>query len=631
MQSIKSIRYALFVILISNFVLYGMSGDWGTTGPAVTRGFHVPGLPTITAETQLPLDAATAQCLQEFAERFQKQESRERSTKRRKTGKEEDAGELPQPMETTTTTTTYAQPSEKRSRQASIWEESEWEDVLRSLNKRIAQEKAEVQPPSATTPNTGTTYTQTIQESSEQANVNARAVQSRFQEFLPHIESTLLRREPSLVRTIVERFFWRENSLNELNADIPESPYVTRLAVTDPWSRPITFEQIQLISRKFPNVRELNLLGVSLGDEGLRILSEQPFASRLTSLTIGGYTRTITANGIRNTMDSFTSLTSLGISDNEMVGESALAAIAAQPFAAHLTELTINSIDVSAPQIVNSMGLFTSLTRLSMGECGIGDEGLAALAGHQSLASQLTHLDISKNDITKQELENSMGAFTSLTSLNISINDIGDEGLAVLAKQSFASHLTRLEIETTKITAESLKTSMSAFVDLAHLNISDNPIRNEGLQRLAQLPCASHLVELNINHCRIKAEGLRLIMKDLNALVSLARLNISQNAIGDEGLAILAQQPFSAHLTELNVSGAGITDKGILGNIGLFVGLTMLDVSYSRKVSEESLMVMAQQPFAPYLTLNVHGTNTATYELVNKYKKKFRKLESIFG
>lgn len=303
-----------------------------------------------------------------------------------------------------------------------------------------------------------------------------------------------LERGPSLGRTIVERFLRPSISLDELVSNTIETNYAAeRLNVTARTGQRITSEQIELIVQIFPNIRDLNVAGTGLSDNTLQVLAQQrPFASRLTGLHIGSNSN-ITLAGLEANLGAFESLISLSVSYNEM-GDEDLAIIAAQPFAGNLVSLNLTANQITAEGMRNIIGKFGDLISLNVSFNGkIGDSGLAIIAA-QPFARKLISLNLAFCGITAQGIEKNMSEFMSLTDLDISMNPkIGDKGLAALAKQPFAPKLTRLNIGSIRVTAEGIRGNIGLFTNLTSLNVQSNTIGDQGLAVIAQQPYASQL------------------------------------------------------------------------------------------------------------------------------------------
>jgi uncharacterized protein (TIGR02996 family) len=146
--------------------------------------------------------------------------------------------------------------------------------------------------------------------------------------------------------------------------------------------------------------------------------------------------------------------------------------------------------------------------------------------------------------------------------------------------------------------------SAKKLTGLRWLDLSGNQIADEGVRLLAR---ARHLAELRTLRLGIDAgdatndltpEGLRHLGKSRH-LNRLEVLDLDGNEeVGSQGALILAGSPIAASLRDLNLSGCSIRDDGV---IGLAVsprlrGLRRLNLSYNN-LSDEAAQVLAGSPY----------------------------------
>jgi len=624
MPSNKLVKLLLFLVLTSTIASYGMSGDRESTGPGIPGRPHVPDLPPITGAAHF--DQETIQVLNKIAQECQqKQENEEKGreeseanfecpAKRRKTGKEE-AGEQPQ--------TSQAQPLSTTSTQ--LRAESKANDLTESKLKYDEE---------------------------------------WFSGFLTQIEDKLLGRGPNLVNMIAEHFLEREITVDELNAGIiTRSPYTVRLWVVAEDDQQITGQHIKIIGRMFPNLRELDLGNTRLNNHGLRVLANQSFACNLTKLDISKNAVTEAGLEVISNFTNLKSLTIIGVyarcdGKHRSLNDVGLAVIARAPCAANLTQLNISQNNITDAGLEASIAAFISLEDFNIEQNYIDDAGLVAIAG-APCAAKLTQLNISRNSITDAGLEASIAAFINLKGLNIGkYGDIGDVGLAAIAKAPCASNLTYLNLLSNQITEKGIVASIGAFTSLTDLNIGLNEhIGDAGFAALAQAPCAVKLIRLGIRQIGISGVGVQnnigsftslrsldirgnndlgdagfvalaqapcagdltelmvnwdmaniAILSNMQAFTNLTSLNISHNGLSDEAFEIIAQAPCAANLIQLNVKDNGITDAGLEASIGAFINLRGLNLQQN-DISNEGVGAIARAPCAAHLIwLDLRGT-----------------------
>ena len=136
----------------------------------------------------------------------------------------------------------------------------------------------------------------------------------------------------------------------------------------------------------------------------------------------------------------------------------------------------------------------------------------------------------------------------NITSLDLSQNNIGDEGARKLAQNTT---LTTLNIEITQISFEGAR-SLAQHPRLNCLNVSANPLIGDlGAEALAQNP---RLRSLDVSFTNLQEAGAIALAGHQN----LQSLNVAGNAIRYQALKNLAQ---STSLINLNLQGLIIGDE----------------------------------------------------------------------
>jgi len=210
-----------------------------------------------------------------------------------------------------------------------------------------------------------------------------------------------------------EHLFYCELSLDTLNrANILGSPYTTRLRVIAGRDRHITQVDIELIGQHFPNLRELDLSRTFLNDEILGVVAEQTFAPHLTTLIIS-WNKQISAYGIMTYLNRFRSLKYLDISGTILIGNFGLAELGEQPWISNLVQLSIARANLTPDAMIYISEKFMNLTSLDISGNLIGDEGLEILAS-QPFACNLW-LVARGVDASKEWIEQNKHRFKELT------------------------------------------------------------------------------------------------------------------------------------------------------------------------------------------------------------------------
>jgi Leucine-rich repeat (LRR) protein len=193
----------------------------------------------------------------------------------------------------------------------------------------------------------------------------------------------------------------------------------------------------------------------------------------------------------------------------------------------------------SKQQIIDKLKCIKDVSKLKITglqkdtKCGWFIEALADSAH----LSSLTSLDLWGNNIGDEgarAIANS-AHFSSLTSLNLRRNTIGPEGATAIANSAYLSALTLLDLSANNIRDE----GATAIANSAHLssltslNLSSNNIRDEGATAIANSAHLSSLTSLGLWGNNIRDEGATAIANSAH-LSSLKSLDLSANKIGNE-------------------------------------------------------------------------------------------------
>ena len=204
----------------------------------------------------------------------------------------------------------------------------------------------------------------------------------------------------------------------------------------------------------------------------------------------------------------------------------------------------------------------TTLTSLDIYWNNIGNEGAKHLS--QCLEkTKLTYLNMDTTNIASEgiKLLSPNLEKTKLISLDMGNNNIGDEGMKYLA---LPNTLTSLDTRCNNISSYGMITLSQNLpqTSLTLLDISGNNIGDEGMMYLSQNLPQTSLTTLDIRSNNIGEEGMKCLFQNLRQ-TSLTTLNIRGNKIGDEGMKCLFQNLPHTRLTTLNISYNNIGDEGM--------------------------------------------------------------------
>ncbi|XP_068756016.1 NLR family CARD domain-containing protein 3-like, partial [Montipora capricornis] len=213
----------------------------------------------------------------------------------------------------------------------------------------------------------------------------------------------------------------------------------------------------------------------------------------------------------------------------------------------------------------------TSLTTLDLSYNSIGDEGATSLSQALAVNTSLTTLDLSRNSIGDEgatSLSQALAVNTSLTTLDLSCNSIGAEGATSLSQAlAVNTSLTTLHLSHNSIGdagATSLSQALAVNTSLTILALSGNSIGDEGAPSLSQaLAVNTSLTTLHLSGNSIGDKGATSLSQALAVNPSLSPLTLSASSISAEGATSLSQAlAVNTSLTTLNLSANSISAEG---------------------------------------------------------------------
>jgi uncharacterized protein (TIGR02996 family) len=228
-------------------------------------------------------------------------------------------------------------------------------------------------------------------------------------------------------------------------------------------------------------VRELDLCGADLGNDGLRLLSASPHLKNLEALDLG-------FNGLSDAgvlalarASNLPNLCSLALNDNEGVTDAGFRALVESPFFAGLTVLDASGNDIGE---VGVAALVTSpamarLRALRLNNNHIGDAGLGALARSSLLARMLkadSRLEVRGNAVGQAGAEAlaASPALVACTALDLSNNYLGDAGVAALLRAPHLGNLRVLRVARNQLTDAGVVANRELFeARFEHLQLLD--------------------------------------------------------------------------------------------------------------------------------------------------------------
>ncbi len=265
---------------------------------------------------------------------------------------------------------------------------------------------------------------------------------------------------------------------------------------------------------KSPHLRNLRTLFLSVNsiqDEGARLLAEWPGLSHVTMLDLGA--NRIGVDGLKALANSqhLSNVSTLYL-DSNLFGNDGMKALAQSPY-------------------------LTKLKTLELSQTSLKEEGIRYMAGWKNLSTlrQLGLRDSFPDDAGIIALAESPH-LQGLEALHLAEARFGGEGLAALLTSGNLPFLNWLNLSRIELEPGDLDHLPDSGRDSSlDLDLSHNPLGDEGIQLLAQWP----------------------------GLQGVVLLDLSETEMGDDGAAALVHSEYADNLVSLVVWGHEMTGLGI--------------------------------------------------------------------
>ncbi len=300
-------------------------------------------------------------------------------------------------------------------------------------------------------------------------------------------------------------------------------------------------------ARHLRSLSELHLEYNGIGLPGMRALASSPHLTRLRHLYLGGndlshvYRHGSKESGAESVgaLASWPGLKRLKTLDlgGNYIRAAGMAALAASPHRPRLTTLLLDGND-------------------------LGREGIEALAGSRLLDS-VERLELSSNSLHADAMPPLVRALrrNTLRHLALGHNYIGDEGLAALARCSRLEELNALKLCNDHFGPEGISALFSSehLYNLHWLDLSCCDLEAEAMRALAG--CGTSILQhLDLSDNPLGDEGVEALA-DWAGLAYLWALWLVETEMGDRGARALAASPHLGFLIHLDVSFNGLSKK----------------------------------------------------------------------
>ncbi|MCI0701368.1 MAG: TIGR02996 domain-containing protein [Planctomycetia bacterium] len=268
---------------------------------------------------------------------------------------------------------------------------------------------------------------------------------------------------------------------------------------------------------------------------------QSPYLSRLSALTIHGqHTGEPLARAVAR-CEHLSGLKRLRLSNNRL-GDDAIEHLITSPTLTNLEELDLsgNEVGETGARSLAASSL-VKLQKLELRGNRLGPAGAESLAGSERLCA-LRQLGLSGNDVGIPRLH-SLAHANNL--LRVPILDLSRNGLTPASLQVIFLRPRSGDTSTVRLEA---------------LDLSGNELGDDGARVLAGCPCLEHVSALRLVHCEIGNEGVRALANSSH-LGEVTLLDLQNNPFADQGCWALRDTSQLRSLRQLRLPRVGVPDR----------------------------------------------------------------------
>ncbi|XP_075915287.1 ribonuclease inhibitor-like isoform X1 [Petromyzon marinus] len=374
---------------------------------------------------------------------------------------------------------------------------------------------------------------------------------------------------------------------------------------------------LSVILKANKGLKNLGLTLNEIGDSGLRLLADGMLEREGSLETLELYWCLLmdkSGSSLSVILKANKGLKNLGLTLNE-IGDSGLRLLADGMLE---REGSLETLELYRCLLMDKSGSSLSvilkankgLKNLGLTLNEIGDSGLRLLAdGMLEREGSLETLELYRcllMDKSGSSLSVILKANKGLKNLGLTLNEIGDSGLRLLADGMLEREgsLETLELYRCLLmdkSGSSLSVILKANKGLKNLGLTLNEIGDSGLRLLADgmLEREGSLETLELYRCLLMDKSGSSLSVILKANKGLKNLGLTLNEIGDSGLRLLADGMLEREgsLETLDLRRCPLTDKsGSSLSVILNTGLKILRLSYN-KIGDSGLQLIADGMF----------------------------------
>lgn len=205
-------------------------------------------------------------------------------------------------------------------------------------------------------------------------------------------------------------------------------------------------------------------------------------------------------------------------------------------------QLSFNSLEAAGTAFFDALARNTSLKKLYLKDCNLGDAHVTALGEALKLNSTLEEVDLSDNALTSAgcvALAQGLESNSALKSLTLSNNKCADTGATLLAQSLTANKtLANLDLSKNELTQSSIR-ALLELTSVKELHVFNNTI-GAGLHELLPAISANKSIEhLDVSANQLHGELSIALFDALHSHLSLRTLEMGGNSLGEAGHAAL--------------------------------------------------------------------------------------------